>query len=180
METQNRRMDEFTLKQARPALEVRGRVPQDADSREHKSAFDLYVRSGEASGLRALETKAMSVSSNPDGGYLVPVELETAIGERLEEHLADPRACVGAHHLVLDLQEAVHDRGPGDGVGRRDRPAHPDRRRHAGRAVVSGDGALRHAGGDADAAGGRLASISTNGSPAKSTRCLPSRRASPS
>jgi HK97 family phage major capsid protein len=83
METQTKRMDEFTLKQARPALEVRGRVPQDAGSREHKSAFDLYVRSGEASGLRALETKAMSVSSNPDGGYLVPVELETAIGERL-------------------------------------------------------------------------------------------------
>jgi HK97 family phage major capsid protein len=84
IETNNRRVDDIALKQARPALEVRGRVPQDASQREHKSAFDLYVRSGEASGLRALETKAMSVSSNPDGGYLVPPELETAIGERLK------------------------------------------------------------------------------------------------
>ena len=83
VETHNRRFDELSLKQARPALEVRGRVPQDAASREHKSAFDLYVRSGEVGALRALETKAMSVGSNPDGGYLVPPELENAIGERL-------------------------------------------------------------------------------------------------
>src|SRR6185369_5307534 len=37
----------------------------------------------ESANLRALETKAMSVGSNPDGGYTVPVELEKAIGERL-------------------------------------------------------------------------------------------------
>jgi HK97 family phage major capsid protein len=41
------------------------------------------VRSGEAAGLRALEMKAMSIASNPDGGYLVPPELETEIGQRL-------------------------------------------------------------------------------------------------
>ena len=41
------------------------------------------MRNGESAGLRALETKAMSVGSNPDGGYMVPVEIETAIGKRL-------------------------------------------------------------------------------------------------
>jgi HK97 family phage major capsid protein len=41
------------------------------------------VRGGEAGTLRDLETKAMSVGSNADGGYLVPVELEQTIGERL-------------------------------------------------------------------------------------------------
>jgi HK97 family phage major capsid protein len=41
------------------------------------------VRGGETGALRALETKAMSAGSNPDGGYLVPVELEHEIGERL-------------------------------------------------------------------------------------------------
>src|SRR4051794_3693990 len=79
--TQDRRMDELALKQARPALE--GRAAEGPGNREHKSAFDLYVRSGEAAGLRALEMKAMSVASNPDGGYLVLLELETEIGERL-------------------------------------------------------------------------------------------------
>jgi HK97 family phage major capsid protein len=75
------RLDEISLNRARPALEGRG--VKDASAREHKSAFDDYVRSGEAAGLRALEMKAMSVGSNPDGGYLVPPELETEIGQRL-------------------------------------------------------------------------------------------------
>jgi HK97 family phage major capsid protein len=78
---QQRQLDEISLKGARPALEGRG--VKDASAREHKSAFDDYVRSGEAAGLRALEMKAMSVGSNPDGGYLVPPELETEIGQRL-------------------------------------------------------------------------------------------------
>ena len=75
-------LDAISLKGARPALEGR-RAVQDASAREHKSAFDDYVRSGEAAGLRALEMKAMSIASNPDGGYLVPPELETEIGRRL-------------------------------------------------------------------------------------------------
>jgi HK97 family phage major capsid protein len=78
-----RRMDDLALKQGRPALEGRGRVVQDAAGREHKSAFESYVRCGEAGALRAIETKAMSVGSDADGGYLVPVELEHSIGQRL-------------------------------------------------------------------------------------------------
>ena len=46
------------------------------EAREHKAAFDTYVRHGESANLRALETKAMSAGSNPDGGYTVPVEIE--------------------------------------------------------------------------------------------------------
>jgi HK97 family phage major capsid protein len=37
------------------------------------------VRSGEASALRQIETKAMSAGTNADGGYLVPSELEHEI-----------------------------------------------------------------------------------------------------
>ncbi len=83
LNAQQQQLDAVSLKSARPALEGR-RTVQDASAREHKSAFDDYVRSGEAAGLRALEMKAMSVGSNPDGGYLVPPELETEIGERLK------------------------------------------------------------------------------------------------
>lgn len=82
LDAQARRMDGFALKQARPSLET-SRRGFDASAREHKSAFDTYVRSGESSGLREIETKALSVGSNADGGYLVPVELEHSIGERL-------------------------------------------------------------------------------------------------
>ncbi|HEY8334267.1 MAG TPA: phage major capsid protein, partial [Tardiphaga sp.] len=75
--------DELVLRQARPALDGSRRSVRDAGSREHKSAFDAYVRSGNDDGLRQIETKAMSVGSNADGGYLVPVELEHSINQRL-------------------------------------------------------------------------------------------------
>jgi HK97 family phage major capsid protein len=81
-----RRLDELTLKSARPSLGSplnRDRVAQGHDAIEHKAAFDVYMRAGESAGLRALEVKAMSVGSNADGGYTVPVEIENAIGERL-------------------------------------------------------------------------------------------------
>jgi len=77
-----RRLDDLALKSARPALGREGKALA-ADAVEHKQAFDSYMRSGESGGLRALEVKAMSAGSNPDGGYVVPVEIEQAIGERL-------------------------------------------------------------------------------------------------
>lgn len=83
LDAQQRRLDAIVLRQARPALELRGRTGGDSARLEHKSAFEAYVRSGDAGNLRILETKALSVGSNPDGGYLVPPELEHTIGERL-------------------------------------------------------------------------------------------------
>jgi HK97 family phage major capsid protein len=77
-----RPLDELTLKHARPAI-GRDAAAKSANEIEHKAAFEAYVRSGEGAGLRALEMKALSAGSNPDGGYLVPAEVETAIGRRL-------------------------------------------------------------------------------------------------
>ena len=78
-----RKIDELALKSARPAL---GRDHGSARAQgtiEHKAAFDDYVRHGDSAGLRALEVKAMSVGSSPDGGYLVPPEIEREVGRRL-------------------------------------------------------------------------------------------------
>jgi HK97 family phage major capsid protein len=75
------RIDSLTVKSARPALASERKDSPEA--REHKAAFDEYVRRGESGNLRTLETKAMSVASNPDGGYTVPFEIEKAIGERV-------------------------------------------------------------------------------------------------
>ena len=76
------RLDELTLKQRRPQLSGETTEAQPA-AREHKAAFDTYVRKGESQGLSALEAKAMSVGSGPDGGFLVPPEVEHEIGRRL-------------------------------------------------------------------------------------------------
>jgi HK97 family phage major capsid protein len=83
IDTHSRRLDELTLKNSRPVFASERAPAHAAGAREHKAAFDEYLRKGESVGLRALEVKAMSVGSNPDGGYTVPLEIEKAIGERL-------------------------------------------------------------------------------------------------
>src|SRR5690606_15384263 len=95
---QARRLDEITLKAARPALTGAREAAPEAAAREHKAAFEAYVRSGETANLRALEIKALSVGSNPDGGYLVPPEIETEIGRRLTA-LSPVRAIAGVRTI---------------------------------------------------------------------------------
>ena len=84
MDAQAKRLDEITLKGLRPSLGGERGAVRSASAIEHKQAFDAYVRSGESSGLRALEMKALSAGSNPDGGYLVPPEVESQIGAGLK------------------------------------------------------------------------------------------------
>jgi HK97 family phage major capsid protein len=66
LDAQQRRLDELALRAVRPPLGAE--PPCAAGPREHRSSFDAYLRSGEAGGLRLLESKAMSIGSNPDGG----------------------------------------------------------------------------------------------------------------
>lgn len=80
VDEQKSMLDQLTLKQARPRLSG-GR--DGAERREHKSAFEAYIRRGDEAGLRSLEQKAMSAGSNADGGYLVPEETDGEIGRRL-------------------------------------------------------------------------------------------------
>jgi HK97 family phage major capsid protein len=78
------RLDRISLEQARPPLGQPG--PREAaGAREHKAAFDLYVRSGESAGLKRLEAKALSAGSGPDGGYLVPDTIERSVLTRLAQ-----------------------------------------------------------------------------------------------
>ncbi|HET6492106.1 MAG TPA: phage major capsid protein [Burkholderiales bacterium] len=82
---QTQRLEAMELKHARPAIGSEPRPTESANQPaiEHKAAFDAYVRGGDSANLRALEHKALSGGSNPDGGFLVPAEIEYKIGERL-------------------------------------------------------------------------------------------------
>lgn len=52
----------------------------DPDQAEHAQAFNKFFRKGVDAGLSELEVKAkLNTQSDPDGGYLVPVEMETGI-----------------------------------------------------------------------------------------------------
>lgn len=77
-----RRMDHEVIRKSRPALSA-NETAWRRDDREHKQAFHSYLRSGEANGLKALEEKALSIGSGPDGGYLVPPSVEDEVLRRL-------------------------------------------------------------------------------------------------
>jgi HK97 family phage major capsid protein len=91
-------LDELTLKMKRPQLGTNEK-PQAS---EHKAAFEAYVRKGESVQLSGIESKAMSVGSNPDGGYLVPPETEAYIESVLK--LVSPiRAVAGVRQVSSSL-----------------------------------------------------------------------------
>lgn len=71
---------EVAKKANRPAAPADGDLTDD--QREHKQAFTKWARKGEETGLREVERKAMTVGSDPDGGYFATHEMETGI-ERL-------------------------------------------------------------------------------------------------
>lgn len=83
IDAQQRKLDDIVLKSARPAFGGEQKAARNPYALEHKKAFDAYMRGGDAAGLAALEMKAMSIGSNADGGYTVPVEIEAEIGKRL-------------------------------------------------------------------------------------------------
>ena len=67
-------IDRANLERARPRLEVGGPAGGRPDAGdEYKDAFAAYVKRG--------EEKALSIGSNPDGGYLVPSETDDEISQ---------------------------------------------------------------------------------------------------
>ncbi|WP_423068497.1 phage major capsid protein [Devosia sp. CN2-171] len=83
-------MDRIALERSRPALEA-GR-PDLGD--EYKDAFSAYVKRG--------EEKALSIGSNPDGGYLVPAETESEILKRLTQ-VSPIRAIASVRNISTGL-----------------------------------------------------------------------------
>lgn len=75
----NRRIQELTTKNRRPMLETAERVTTNPDILAHKAAFNHYLRTGETTGLKALEMKALSAGVGADGGFLVTPPLEREI-----------------------------------------------------------------------------------------------------
>ena len=109
----NKTMDQIVAKSARPPL-AGGASPTVA-SMQHKSAFDNYMRKGEAGNLRQLEEKALSVGSDPDGGYLVPPETENAVMRSLKD-LSPIRAIAGIRQVSgTSFKKPFSISGPGTG-----------------------------------------------------------------
>ena len=106
-------VDELLLKSARPRL-------GDSAARtgavlQHSNAFEGYVRKGETYALRELEGKALSIGSDPDGGYLVPEETERSVMRALSE-VSPIRAIAGARQISSSVYKKPFSiSGPGTG-----------------------------------------------------------------
>ncbi|HBM89373.1 MAG TPA: phage major capsid protein, partial [Rhodobiaceae bacterium] len=83
LDLQQKTVDGLALSLTRP--EIGSVAALNPIAREHKAAFETYVRQGGTGPLRGLEEKALSVQSDPDGGYLVPSETEQMIDRIVSE-----------------------------------------------------------------------------------------------
>ncbi len=112
-------VDELTLKANRPVLD--GTRNASVDNSRHKSAFNAYVRHGEQGNLREIEAKALSIGSDPDGGYLVPEETENSIMRSLSD-VSPVRAISGVRKVSASVYKKPFSiSGPGTGwVGETD------------------------------------------------------------
>jgi len=81
---------------------------ETAEQREHKDAFLNFVRKGTESGLRDLERKAMTVGSDPAGGFLVPATMDSRIVARLTA-MSDMRRLALATQISTDALEVLVD-----------------------------------------------------------------------
>ena len=96
LDRQTKKVEDLALAAARP--ELGGDRAGPAAAREHKRAFEHYVRKGEAHALRGMEAKALSTQPGPDGGYLVPVETERLI-DRIVSEVSPIRAIAGVRQI---------------------------------------------------------------------------------
>ena len=110
LDDQKSALDRTVLERTRPTID--GAQKSD-DDREYKDAFSLYVKRG--------EEKALSVGSNPDGGYLVPDETETQIAKLLSD-VSPIRSIAGVRRISSSVyKKPISISGPSVGwVGETD------------------------------------------------------------
>ncbi len=98
LDAQQKRLDSLALRMSRPGLETAETTAGDAGAEERKSAFETYMRRGDASRLHKLEAKALSAGSGQEGGYLAHDELEREVG-RLLAQASPVRSVAGGRRI---------------------------------------------------------------------------------
>ena len=166
---------------ARPAIGSERALAQPVSPSSTRRRSTPMCARGETANLRALEAKALSAGSNPDRRLPGAAGNRTQYRRAAERDLADPLASPASARISSNVYKkpfmATGARPAGSGeTDARTQTTTADARR----AVVSGDGALRHAGGDDAAARrqrGRYRRVAGAGGRAA---CSPRRKARPS
>ena len=86
MDNYKQRLDQIETAYSRPTLGVEVEEYKSHEKySEYSKAFRNYLRKGMDAGLEALQTKSLSVGSDPDGGYLVTPTMSSRIVQAIFE-----------------------------------------------------------------------------------------------
>ena len=106
-------VDDLVLKASRPGRG--GTVIASGLTLKHRQVFDGYMRKGDVGDLRALEEKALSAGSDPDGGFLVPDETEASVMSSLKD-ISPIRSIAGIRQVSgAVFKKPFSISGPGTG-----------------------------------------------------------------
>lgn len=111
LDNYKQRVDALETAQARPGLDlsVKGYAPvAGRHESEYRKAFCTYLRKGLDAGLEELHTKALSVGSDPDGGFLVTPTMSQGIIKRVQEN-SPMRLLASVETISSDALEILED-----------------------------------------------------------------------
>ncbi len=106
------RMDQLEVAYNRPESDASD-IPTYTTNREYKQAFRNYLRKGMDAGLEALESKALSVGSNEDGGYFVTEEISDRVARRIFES-SPLRQLATVQTISSDALDVIEDADEAD------------------------------------------------------------------
>lgn len=86
---------------------------KDADA--HKAGFYQFIRKGRDDGLAELERKALQTTTDADGGYAVPEELDRTLLDVLKDESPMRRVCAQMTVGTPDYKKLVNLGGAGSG-----------------------------------------------------------------
>lgn len=102
------RLDTIETAYNRPVLGDDVAIKSTASHGEYSKAFRNYLRKGMEGGLEVLQTKALSVGSDPDGGYLVTPHMSAKIVQSIFE-TSPMRGLASVETISSDALELIDD-----------------------------------------------------------------------
>lgn len=112
LDNQKHRLNKMETATLRPDREIGLAVKSECNS-EYKKAFENYLRKGNTSAIEGFEAKALSVGSDPDGGYLVTPTLSEKISKIVVES-SPMRGLASIEEISTDALEVIIDNGAAD------------------------------------------------------------------
>lgn len=103
------RLDRIETVQARPGREMGTSLGYSGeDQAEYKAAFNMYLRKGMDTGLEQIQSKALSVGTDANGGFLVPNQLADLIVQIVNES-SPMRALATVETISSDSLDVIED-----------------------------------------------------------------------